>query len=129
MINTFGDETAKKLVKLANPRQRRGMTKVVKQFQSGQGVSTSDVFAVALEHDGGVDGSATTEASWSYRVALYNTPDVIIEALVNPGIPRHEYRRGLGLRTKATSGTAIYNADGELVILTTNEIMQFSTCE
>jgi len=99
------------------------------QIRGRQSVATAaSAFAVKLEHIAGSDGTASTSASWRYRVSLYNST-AIINADVNPGEAPHEAKRPLGKRSKATAGVATYNSNNEIIILTTNETITFSTCE
>jgi hypothetical protein len=92
-------------------------------------IPTATIFQVTMTENGGTDGTATTPTSWLYDIRMWEGDNSIIKAVMDiVESPNHYRRPNVGRLTKASFGTATYNAEGELVIIDCNETLILTTC-
>jgi len=87
-----------------------------------------NVFAVELTQTGGSNGTATTQASWTYTVKDLDGNTLLTAA--NPIGAPHKWRRpSLGAITAATFGYAHYSVANALTLGWINEVPTVEACE
>lgn len=86
------------------------------------------VFAVRLVWVGGIDGTTTAPASWTYDIAEPEGTR-IYSAGANPGASPHKWKRpNIGKMAKADFGLAYYNSTGRVILTWINEVPIYSIC-
>ena len=86
-------------------------------------------FLVELTQAGGSQGTASTPASWTYDVRLFEGDGTILFANMDiVADPSHYRRPNVGQMAVATYGQAAYNSDGDLLIVDCNETLIFTSC-
>ncbi len=87
------------------------------------------VFPVTLTQVGGVDGTRTTIATWTYNVRKIGEVVDLFSA-INPVTAPHQYaRESLGQRTKATYGLCALDASDNPFVLWINETIGVTACD
>ncbi len=79
-------------------------------------------FAVTLNQVGGVQGTATTGATWTYRVTDPETGAQLIGAANPIALPHRYARPAPGIILRATAGLASYDSNGQLYLTWINEV-------
>lgn len=130
-VDGAGDST---FVRVFNPTNRVATGRVTVQFSEAYNRfivfgGTEATFQIEMTQVGGEQGTSSAPASWTYNVKEWEGDDSILKAGVDPvESPSHYRRPNAGQLSKATFGTATYNAAGELVIIDCNETLIFTTC-
>jgi hypothetical protein len=91
---------------------------------------TAKIFPVAMSQSGGSDGDQETQATWTYDLSDPEDDSVDFGDDVDPISDPHQCTRpALGSITAATFGSAYWDDDDNLVLVTFNEVPNTEACE
>jgi hypothetical protein len=89
---------------------------------------SGDCIAVAMTTDGGADGDDTTAATWTYTLAEFASPGLVLAEDVDIDADPHYWQRDIGPVAAATRGIISFDRDGILVLVWCNELPDSGLC-